>query len=145
MIQDEKNVFNVLFETVSEGVIVVDSEQKIVAVNISAERMFGYKTKELLYEKLDVLIPQKFRASHGAYVEGFMEQNESRQMGRGRDLYGAQKDGGIFPVEAGLNPLEIGGKSYVMAVVIDISIRKQQELELQELDAELEKKVEERT
>ncbi|UKM63560.1 PAS domain-containing sensor histidine kinase [Flavobacteriaceae bacterium GSB9] len=145
MFQNDKDVFAVLFESVSEGVIVVDSQQKIVAVNTSAERMFGYNNQELLHQNLTVLIPKSHQATHGEHVEGFMKQKESRQMGHGRDLYGARKDGTTFPVEAGLNPLEIGGESFVMALVIDITIRKEQELQLQELNMQLEKKVEERT
>jgi signal transduction histidine kinase len=74
-----------------------------------------------------------------------MAHKESRQMGRGRDLYGAHKDGRSFPVEAGLNPLDINGEIFIMALVIDISIRKQQEFELLELNTKLEKKVENRT
>lgn len=145
MFGNEKDVFNVLFEAVSEGVIVVDNHQKIVAVNASAGRMFGYEKQELLHKPLSILIPQRYQTNHGSHVEGFMKQKESRRMGHGRDLYGAKKDGSSFPVEAGLNPMEIDGESYVMALVIDISVRKQQELELQELNTELEKKVEERT
>src|SRR5690606_26129704 len=93
----------------------------------------------------NAIIPQKYHGRHAAHVEGFMEHKESRKMGRGRDLYCAYKNGHSFPVEAGLNPLEINGESFVMALVIDISIRKQQELELQELNNQLEKKVSERT
>ncbi|WP_100614871.1 PAS domain-containing sensor histidine kinase [Confluentibacter citreus] len=145
MYQNEKDIFNVLFEAVSEGVIVVNSKQEIVETNASAERMFGYKKDELVGQHLNVLIPQKYHSGHGAHVEGFMKHKESRQMGRGRDLFGAHKNGNTFPVEAGLNPLEINKESFVMALVIDISIRKQQELELQELNNELERKVNERT
>ena len=145
MYQNDKDVFNVLFEAVSEGVIVVNNQQQIVETNASAERMFGYNKNELIGQHLNVLIPQKYHAGHGAHVDGFMEHKESRQMGRGRDLYGAHKNGNSFPVEAGLNPLEINGESFVMALVIDISIRKQQELELLELNNQLEKKVYERT
>ncbi len=145
MLQNEKDIFNVLFEAVSEGVIVVDSNQKIALTNASAEHMFGYEKQELVNRELSILIPQKYHATHGAHVEGFMKQKESRQMGRGRDLFGAHKNGSVFPVEAGLNSLEISGKQFIMALVIDISIRKQQELELQELNAQLEQKVELRT
>lgn len=145
MYKSDKDVFNVLFEAVSEGVIVVNNQQIIVSTNASAERMFGYEKNELIGKHLNVLIPQKYHEGHAAHVEGFMEHKESRQMGRGRDLYGAHKNGHSFPVEAGLNPLEVNGESFVMALVIDISIRKQQELELQELNNQLEKKVSERT
>lgn len=145
MFQSDKDIFNVLFEAVSEGVIVVDKAQKIVSTNKSAEHMFGYTKDELVNQNLNVLIPRKYHAGHGAHFDGFMKQKQSRQMGRGRDLYGAHKNGNTFPVEAGLNPLEINGETFIMALVIDISIRKQQELELLELNTQLEKKVNERT
>lgn len=143
--QDDKDVFNVLFEAVSEGVIVVDKTQHIVAANKSAESMFGYNNKELIGQHLDTLIPKPYRANHDTYVNGFMKHQKKRQMGHGRDLYGARKDGSVFPVEAGLNPLQINGGNYIMALVIDISVRKKQEEELQELNNELEQKVTART
>ena len=145
MFQNDKDIFNVLFESVSEGVIVVDSHQNIALTNASAEHMFGYTKQELVGKNLQILIPKEYHANHSSHVEGFMQHKESRQMGRGRDLYGAHKNGTTFPVEAGLNPLQINGKQFVMALVIDITIRKQQEKQLQELNNQLEKKVEERT
>ncbi|WP_369994241.1 ATP-binding protein [Winogradskyella sp.] len=143
--QNVKDVFNVLFEAVSEGVIVVDKTQHIVAANQSAESMFGYTDNDLIGKHLDTLIPKPYRANHQSHVDGFMKQQKKRQMGKGRDLYGAHKDGNSFPVEAGLNPLQINGEDYVMALVIDISVRKKQEEELQELNNELERKVIART
>ena len=145
MFENVKDIFNVLFEAVSEGVVVVDENQKIVATNASAENMFGYNKNEIINKQLDILIPQKYRATHGAHFHNFTMQQESRQMGIGRDLFGARKDGTAFPVEVGLNPLEINRKSYVMALVIDISVRKQHEQQLQDLNSQLEKKVNERT
>src|SRR5690606_9613202 len=59
--------------------------------------------------------------------------------------YGVNKNGTVFPVEAGLNPLRMNGQELVMALVIDISVRKKQEQELLELNTQLEKKVSERT
>ncbi|WP_186826905.1 PAS domain-containing sensor histidine kinase [Seonamhaeicola algicola] len=143
--QNDKDVFNVLFEAVSEGVIVVDKTQHIVAANKSAESMFGYNHNELINKHLDTLIPKQYKAGHGAHVEGFMKRQKKRQMGQGRDLYGACKNGSTFPVEAGLNPLHINGEDYIMALVIDISVRKKQEQELQALNNELEQKVADRT
>lgn len=145
MFTQDQDIFNVLLGAVSEGVIVVDENQTIVEANVSAKRMFGYKADELIKQPLNVLIPQNFRAGHGAHFKGFMKQQESRQMGVGRDIYGAKKDGSIFPIEAGLNPFSIYGKNYVMALVVDISVRKKQEQEIQELNNDLEFKVKERT
>jgi len=145
MFKQDQDVFNILLGSVSEGVIIVDTHQNIVEANESAERMFGYGRKELIQLPLNVLIPKNYHANHGAHFKGFLKQNEQRQMGRGRDIYGAHKDGSIFPVEAGLNPFTLYDKKYVMALVTDISVRKQQEEEIQKLNTELEVKVADRT
>lgn len=145
MLHKEQDIFDILFEAVSEAVIVVNEQQHITNINSSTEKMFGYDKGELLNQKLDVLIPKKYKAGHGNHVNSFLKDKQKRQMGHGRELFGAHKDGSVFPIEAGLNPFKINSKQFVMALVVDISLRKHQELEILELNTKLEKKVEERT
>lgn len=124
------DIFETIFESVSEGVVVVDSDQIIVATNASANEMFGYGIEELNGSPLDTLIPMRYRKHHGKHFNSFMDHSDKRQMGRGRDLFGVRKDDSQFPVEAGLSPFEVDGNKYVMALVIDISERKGAEQEL---------------
>ncbi len=128
--QKNSDIFNLLSEGVSEGIIVVNTNQEIVATNTSAEEMFGYKKGELHGKPLDILLPHRYHKYHDQYVEQFIEKSEKRQMGHGRDLKGIRKNGEEFPVEAGLNPFEIYGSTYVMALVTDITERKIKEMEL---------------
>lgn len=129
--QKNENIFKLLSEAVSEGIVVANKDQKIVAINGSANEIFGYKDKELIGKSLDILIPHQFRGNHSHHVEKFVEKDEKRRMGQGRDLLGLRKDGTTFPVEAGLNPFTIYGNEYVMALVMDITERKKSEQELQ--------------
>src|SRR5690554_1985658 len=139
------NVFKILSQAISEGIVIINDQQEIVASNEAADEMFGYKPGELLGENLNVLIPRQYHENHVKQVNTFLQKTDPRQMGHGRDLYGRRKDGTSFPVEAGLNPFHIKDKRYVMALVTDISVRKEQEQRIIELNAELEQKVEERT
>lgn len=143
--EKNNNIFKLLSEAISEGIIVVNEDQNIVATNGSANQIFGYDTDELIGKDLNILIPQKYHHNHEKHFEGFVHHSEKRNMGKGRDLFGVRKDGDVFPVEAGLNPFVIYGHRYVMALVIDITLRKEQEKQIQDLNAKLEHKIEERT
>ncbi len=143
--KENDNIFRLLSEAVSEGIIVVNKEQIVVATNKSANDIFGYDPDELIGKHLNILIPQKYHHNHKAHFKGFVEQSEKRSMGKGRDLFGVRKDGTEFPVEAGLNPFTIYDNDYVMALVIDITERKEQELRIYELNNQLEQKIEKRT
>ena len=142
---DNKDVFNLLFQAASEGIIVVNSKQIIVMANVAAEEMFGYSPGEIVHEHLDVLIPKDYHHSHHHHFNKFLDNSEKRQMGHGRDLYGVKKDGALFPVEAGLNPFRMNGEDYVMSLVIDISVRKETQRQIKELNTQLEDRIEVRT
>ncbi len=145
MFEKDENVFNVLFEAASEGIIVVDRQQMIVSSNLAADTMFGYEKGELKGKPLNLLIPPKYRSAHPTHFKNFLHDSEKRQMGHGRDLYGVKKNGDEFPVEAGLNPFKIGDEHYVMSLIIDISVRKEAQRQITELNNELEGKIKIRT
>lgn len=145
MFTKDHDVFDILLGSVSEGVVVVDKNQIITETNTSAEQMFGYSSNELIGLQLNVLIPSAYHQSHAGHFKGFMKDREKRRMGHGRDIFGQRKDGSIFPVEAGLNPFQLDDKNYVMALVIDITVRKDQERKIRELNSELEAKINKRT
>ena len=145
MFDKNQNLFNVLFNAASEGIIVVNEEQNIIASNVAADLMFGYEKGELVDKPLNILIPTTHKAAHPHHVKSFIKTTETRQMGHGRDLFGVKKNGDLIPVEAGLNPFEIDGKHYVMSLIIDISVRKETQRQIKELNNELEHKIKIRT
>ena len=128
--EKNSNIFRLLSEAVSEGILVVNDEQLIVAANGSAHIMFGYEDEELIGRPLNILIPSKYRKAHTSHAKSFPKAGEKRQMGYGRDLHGLKKNGKEFPVEAGLNPFKLLGNTYTLALVTDISERKRAEEEV---------------
>ena len=141
----EKGLFDLLTETISEGIVIVNQQQFIVTINETLGQLFGYKKEELIGKPLETLIPQKYHHNHSSHVNTFLKNSEKRIMGQGRELFGIRKDGSLFPVEVGLKPFEDGTQQLVMAMVIDITLRKQHEEELKKLNNQLEQKVNERT
>lgn len=141
MFQQGQEIFNILLGSISEGIFVVDEHQNIVETNDSAEKMFGYNDGELINQSLNILIPQNDQSKHVGHFKEFIKHREHRKMGQGRDVFGMRKDGSIFPAEVGLNSFKIYDKNYIMALIIDTSIRKKQEQKIQELNKGLEKTV----
>lgn len=140
-----EEAFLILFESASEGIVVVNSQQTIVATNIAARVMFGYDKKELEGQHLHTLIPRNYHDKHSSHVKGFMAHREKRSMGNQQDIYGLRKNGTIFPIAAGLNPFDLHGHRYVMSLITDITLRKENERQIRELNEHLEEKIQERT
>jgi diguanylate cyclase (GGDEF)-like protein len=57
----------------------------------------------------------------------FTEDPTSRPMGRRRDLVAQRRDGTLFPVEVGLNPVRTADGMQVVGAIVDLSERKRAE------------------
>ncbi len=144
--------FREIFQSMSEGIVMVDDTGKIVIANKVAEHIFGYDENELTGFTMEKLLPERYRKNHTNHRKGFNAHPEPRRMGFGRDLTGLRKDGNEFPVEISLSYTQIKGKLLVMAFISDITLRKKAEDALKQSEeqlivyaAELEKKVQSRT
>lgn len=119
--------FRVMVEHAPTAMILVDGSGNIVLANGQAEKLFGYQQSDLNVKKIETLIPERFKSKHPAFRNKFDQEPQARSMGVGRELYALKKDGSEFPVEIGLNPLELNGERFVLASVIDITERKRSE------------------
>lgn len=131
--------FRLVVESAPNAMLLVNSSGQITLVNTQTEKLFGYTRTELINNKLEMLIPQRFRQHHPTHRNGFFEKPQTRSMGAGRDLFGLKKDGTEVQVEIGLNPIETIEGNMVLASIIDITERKVQERSLKK-QVELETK-----
>ena len=126
-----------LLETIPDAVIVVDAAGTIVQVNSQTEAMFGYGHKELIGEKVELLVSKRYRDGHHQHRASYASQPKIRRMGAGLDLYGTRKDGSEFPVEISLSPIATPSGCFVLSAIRDITDRKKIEEDLRRAHEEL--------
>jgi PAS domain S-box-containing protein len=143
---DILNQFEAIFKYANEGIVIADSQSRILKINPSILKTFGYDTEsEILDQNIEVLIPKRFQHNHVGHREKYMENPHARSMGLQFDLFGVKKDGVEFPVEVSLSPFKNSLGSFVICFIIDITNRKKAEENEKNYRKELEKEVEERT
>lgn len=138
-------IYELLFASINEGVIIVNREGVILLANPRAKELFGYNLDELEGSKIETLIPMGSREKHVGLRSDYHQNPHKRSMGAGMNLQASRKDGSLFYVEISLNHFKMNEEVFVAALITDISIRVEQEKQIRELNADLEKKVTERT
>ena len=120
-------LFEKLFESSPDAILVVAANGSIQQVNNQAERLFCYSRSELLGMSIESLVPERARERHAQHRRDYQQNPRMRPMGAGLDLFARRKDGSEFPVDIMLSPVQAEGEPIVLAVVRDITIRKQAE------------------
>jgi PAS domain S-box-containing protein len=95
--------------------------------------MFGYEREEMLGQKIEMLVPERFHGAHPGHRANFFTHPRTRTMGQGQDLFGRRKDGTELPVEISLSPFETVEGTLVSSSIRDISIRKLAERKFRQL------------
>lgn len=119
--------FELIVEGVPVALLMADQQQRISLVNRNTEALFGYSRSELIGERLEVLVPQRFRGQHATQVSAYLEAPTQRRMGAGRELFGRRKDATEMPIEIGLSPIQTAEGVFTLASIIDITERKRAE------------------
>src|SRR4051812_25639253 len=119
--------FQLNVESSPNAIVLVNKEGKMAYVNSQTEKLFGYTRSELIGNKVESLIPERYSKHHPGFVDMFFKAPSVRAMGAGRELFALRKDSSEFPIEIGLNPVITVDGTLVLASIIDISERKRAE------------------
>ncbi len=122
--EEKLRLFRMLFANSTDAVFINDPETGIIIdCNETACMNLGYSMEELHNMHVfdfEETIPNK--SSWGNHVKDILKKQNVTMEGLHK-----RKDGSVFPVEVNLNILDTGKKSYILAVVRDITERKRAE------------------
>ncbi|WP_193369459.1 sensor histidine kinase [Pelagibius marinus] len=136
-LRDRETRFRALLEAAPDAIAIADTEGHIELVNAQTERLFGYSRDQLIGQKVEVLVPERFRERHVFHRTGYVDEPHVRSMGEGLDLHGRRADGSEFPVAISLSPLETAKGMLVIAAIRDVTERDRIEREVQKLNEQL--------
>src|SRR5687768_12591058 len=109
----------------ADAVICMDERQRVTFFNQGAEKIFGWTPEEIIGQRIEVLIPERYRAHHEEQVAGFGRSHvKARRMGERRGIAGLRKSGEEFPAEAAISQVRQPDGVIYAVVLRDITVRK---------------------
>lgn len=123
--------FNEIVDSLSDALITIDQNKKIVIWNKMAEVMFGYDKAEIERIGLEAIIPPAYLQRHREGYERFMSAVEARSshVSEVREFEALRKSGALFPIELTHSLVKVNDREfYITAIVRDIALRKRYEL-----------------
>lgn len=117
--RNELGLYEQIFDTALEGILVVDQNGIIIKTNAACERMFGYGPGGLLGKELDYLLPKKIKKAHKSHFANFFKNPKERSMNHELDLLGTKIDGTEFPLRISLTPSILNGQKVTIAFIRD--------------------------
>jgi len=114
-----------IVEIAADAVICMDAFQRITFFNKGAETIFGYAPEEIVGQRIETLIPERYRSSHARQVAEFGRSKvKARRMGERREIAGVRKSGEEFAAEAAISQVHHGDDVIYAVVLRDVSVRK---------------------
>ncbi|PWC53996.1 hypothetical protein TSO221_09380 [Azospirillum sp. TSO22-1] len=116
-------------EAAADAILTVDEEGIVHSFNPAAEAMFGLGAAEIVWHRLDRLIPGDVVERHKAYLRR-PDLRVKPPAGCIGDIQARRADGTLFPIELSVAALEVQGRRLFTAIVRDVTERKRIEAEL---------------
>jgi PAS domain S-box-containing protein len=119
-----------------DAMVIVDPHGRIVLANAETEKLFGYRSDELLGQPVETLVPERLRPAHAGHRRHYVTHPATRRaMGAGQRLTGRRRDGSEFPAEVRLSPIPTRGGLLVSSAIRDVTDRDRAEQALRSAKA----------
>ena len=117
--------FRAVMQSSVDAILLVDDDNKIVTWNNVAQKMFGYKNKDVIGKPYSILFP-----SECPYMGAFEPEGQYSVVEKPIELQAMRENRTEIPVEVSISTWDTGKEKFHVLVVRDITERKQLEAEL---------------
>jgi two-component system, cell cycle response regulator len=120
-----------------DAIIAIDRNHDIVLFNAGAEKIFGYSVEEVMGERLDMLLPERFQIQHDMMIQEFGMSHGATKAAdeRSHQIFGRRKNGEEFIASAAIFVLGSGDEKFFATILRDVSHNRKTEEELLRLAA----------
>src|SRR6185436_21122808 len=82
-----------------DGIVMIDEDGCVLAMNPAAETMFGYRREEAAGRPIaDLIVPEHLRDAHRNGLAAYVAGGEPRVLGQRIETEALCKDGRVFPI-----------------------------------------------
>jgi PAS domain S-box-containing protein len=123
-LEKSENLFRSVLNTVGEGIITIDLQNKIVMINDEVTIIWGYSRDSLIGRNIHLLMPEEQLNSFDSAVNLINDTTEASVLGKPLELAGKRNDGITFPIELKIQRTQVDDEHFLTIAVSDITKRK---------------------
>lgn len=128
LFRDSENLYRTLIETVTDAIVSVDNEGRVLLWNSAANKTFRYSQAEAIGSLIvDLIVPDKGADNLRKEIENLVRTGKSPLIGKTAEIEAKRKDGEVFPAELSVAVRKTAGTRITTIVARDITGRKKAE------------------
>jgi PAS domain S-box-containing protein len=116
-------LFELIARAAGEGIVIIDSESRLIFVNPAAGSIFGYEPEELIGQPLTMLMPEEFRLLHKEGVARYLNTGSRRLTWHSIELPGLHRTGRHVPLDISFAEARQGEDVFFAGFLRDLSER----------------------
>ncbi len=134
VVADSEERYRIVAETATDGIVTIDASSKILFVNSTMARIFGYTREELRGMSLTRLMPESLRNVHLQSLHEYLATGKKHMSWEAIQLQGLRKDGSEILLEISYGEYVKDGDHLFTGIIRDITERRKAEQELKETE-----------
>jgi sigma-B regulation protein RsbU (phosphoserine phosphatase) len=122
--EEQEATLRRIFDTIPDGVILIDETGIMKFFSAGAEQLFGYVRRETVGQNVKMLMPSPTREAHDDYIASYLRTGNRKIIGVGREVIARRKDGSLFPIYLSIGEFWLHGRRRFLGVTHDLTRRK---------------------